>query len=355
MNRLYKRGVGRKTGLAPGTLVYVGEQVPSPAVLTVMEFDAERSMEASLVTVDDALPFRESPAVTWLNVAGLTDVAVVERLCGRYGVHHLVQEDILHTDQRPKAEVYDDHIYIVVKMIRFPDDTAELDIEQVSLILGRNFVITFQEKEGDVFEPVRERIRSGKGKVRMSGADYLAYCLMDAVVDGYFLTLERIGEGMEEIENEVLDAAHDSLASSIHMLKRELVILRKAVWPLREGIGTLMRDSSTLVDAGTLPYLRDLYDHTIAVMDTIESFRDVASGLLDLYLSSVSNRMNQVMKVLTVIATIFIPLTFIAGVYGMNFHHMPELSLPWAYPAVLGLCVLIALFMVMVFRRKGWF
>lgn len=355
MSRLYARGIGRKTGLAPGTLVYVGDESPSPAYLSVVDFTGAGFSEIGPASVNDVMPFKDSPTVTWLNVVGLSDVAVVERLCGHYGVHTLVQEDILHTDQRPKAEVYDDHIYMVVKMITYDHKAGELDIEQVSVILGENFVITFQEKEGDVFEPVRERIRSGKGKVRSLGADYLAYCLIDAVVDNYFLALEKLGEGIEEMENAVLEPADWSLASSIHRLKRELIILRKAVWPLREGLATLMRDAQPLVKAETLPYLRDLHDHTIAVMDTTESFRDLASGLLDVYLSSVSNRMNQVMKVLTVIATIFIPLTFIAGIYGMNFQHMPELAYPWAYPAVLALCLIIALGMVLGFKRKGWF
>jgi magnesium transporter len=355
MKGLYSRGLGGKVGQPPGTLVFVGEKHAAPVTLNLIDYTGDSFEEMDSVPIEKVISFKMSPTVTWLNVTGLSDTELVESLCTHYGVHLLVQEDILHTNQRPKVEVYDDHIFMVMKMIRYDDLTGELDIEQVSVILGKNFVITFQEKAGDVFEPLRERIRSGKGRVRRQGPDYLAYALMDAVVDNYFLAMEKMGEDIEALESDVMERPNPNLASSIHRLKRELILLRRAVWPLREGVSVLMRDAQLLVSTDTLPYLRDLYDHTIAVMDTVESFRDMASGLLDIYLSSISNRMNQVMKVLTIIATIFIPLTFIAGIYGMNFENMPELSLPWAYPAVLILCLAIALTMIAFFRRKGWF
>lgn len=355
MSRLYAAGLGRKSGQAPGTLVHVGERHSSEVTLAIMDYTASDLRELESLTLDEALSFRASKAVTWLNVTGLSDTSVVGTLCSHFGVHTLVQEDVLHTAQRPKVDIYEDHVFMVVKMIRYDGESRELDIEQVSLVLGDGFVITFQEKEGDVFDPVRQRIRSGKGAVRTRGADYLAYALMDAVVDNYFLALEEMGEDIEEIEAAVLEHPDNDVISSIHHLKRELILLRRAVWPLREGFGTLMRDATALVKPGTVPFLKDLYDHTFQVMDTVETFRELVSGLLDVYISTVSNRMNQVMKVLTIISTIFIPLTFIAGIYGMNFRHMPELVFPWAYPAVLALCLLIALGMILGFRRKGWF
>lgn len=355
MGRLYAGGLGRKSGQAPGTLIHVGEKHSSKVTLAIMDYTASDLRELESLTLEEALSFRASKAVTWLNVTGLSDTSTVGTLCSYFGIHSLVQEDILHTAQRPKVEIYDDHIFMVVKMIRYDEESRELDIEQVSLVLGDGFVITFQEKEGDVFDAVRQRIRSGKGAVRTQGADYLAYALMDAVVDNYFQALEEMGEDIEEVETAVLEHPDNDVVSSIHLLKRELILLRKAIWPMREGLGTLMRDATPLVKPGTVPFLRDLHDHAFLVMDTVETFRELVSGLLDVYLSSVSNRMNQVMKVLTIIATIFIPLTFIAGIYGMNFRHMPELAFPWAYPAVLALCFLIALAMILVFRRKGWF
>jgi magnesium transporter len=355
MSRLYAGGHERKIGQAPGTLIHLGEKHDSKVTLAIMDYTASDLLEPESLTIEEALSFRSSNAVTWLNVTGLDDTSTVGTLCSHFGVHALAQEDILNTAQRPKFDIYDDHIFMVVKMIRYDEDIRELDIEQVSIVLGDGFVITFQEKEGDVFDPVRQRIRSGKGAVRTRSADYLAYVLMDAVVDNYFLALEEIGEDIEEIETAVLDHPDNNVVASIHRLKRELILLRRAVWPLREGFGTLMRESTALVKPDTVPFIRDLHDHAFQVMDTVETFRELVSGLLDVYLSSVSNRMNQVMKVLTIIATIFIPLTFIAGIYGMNFRHMPELAYPWAYPAVLALCLLIALGMVIGFRRKGWF
>lgn len=355
MSRLYSGGLGRKSGQAPGTLVHVGERHSPEVTLAMMDYTASELREMESLTLDEALSFRASKAVTWLNVTGLSDTSMVGTLCSHFGVHTLVQEDVLHTAQRPKVDIYEDHVFMVVKMIRYDEESRELDIEQVSLVLGDGFVMTFQEKEGDVFDPVRQRIRSGKGAVRTRGADYLAYALMDSVVDNYFIALEEMGEDIEEIETAVLDHPDNEVVASIHRLKRELILLRRAVWPLREGFGTLMRDSTPLVKPGTVPFLRDLHDHAFRVMDTVEAFRELVSGLLDVYLSSVGNRMNQVMKVLTIIATIFIPLTFIAGIYGMNFRHMPELAFPWAYPAVLALCLLIALGMIIGFRRKGWF
>jgi magnesium transporter len=263
-------------------------------------------------------------------------------------------EDILHTDQRPKMEDFEDYIFIVTKMLFFDQEKRELKAEQLSLILGENYVVTFQERVGDVFEPIRERIRKGKGRVRKMQSDYLAYALIDAVVDHYFIVLEKIGETVESLEEELVTNPTPETLQAIHHLKRELIFLRKSVWPLRELISGLERGEASLIQEKTTVFLRDVYDHTIQVIDTVESLRDMVSGMLDVYLSSVSNRMNEVMKVLTIIATIFIPMTFIAGIYGMNFENMPELKWPWGYPLVW--CVILAIGIVMLgyFKKKKW-
>jgi magnesium transporter len=271
-----------------------------------------------------------------------------------FGVHPLVLEDIADTGQRPKMEDFDDYIFVVLKMFRFDDKEKQVKIEQISLVLGRDFVVSFQEREGDVFDPIRERLRSNKGRVRKAGADYLVYALMDAVIDNYFFIMEKLGEAIEEIEDKVVISPTSETVQTIHDLKRQMIVLRKAVWPLREVISRLEQSESTLIAKSTLIYLRDAYDHTVQVMDSVDTFRDTLSGMLDIYLSSVSNRMNEIMKVLTIIATIFIPLTFIVGIYGMNFRNMPELGQPLGYPLVLIVMALIACVMLVYFRRKGW-
>jgi magnesium transporter len=269
-------------------------------------------------------------------VDGLHELNVVEKMGAHFGIHPLVLEDIVHTGQRTKAEEFETYIYIVLKMLVYDETVDHITAEQVSLLLGPHILFSFQEKEGDVFEYVRERIRKARGRIRKSGCDYLAYALMDAVVDQYFAILERLGDKIEALEEQLLEQPTPQILEDIHHLKREMIFMRKQVWPLREVINSLIKDPSELIQETTHIYLRDVYDHTIQVIDTIESFRDVLSGLSDLYLSTVSNRMNEVMKVLTIMATIFIPLTFIAGIYGMNFEFMPELKWQWSYPVLWG-------------------
>jgi magnesium transporter len=251
-------------------------------------------------------------------------------------------------------EDYGDYLYVVVKMLHDKGKTGQVEAEQVSLIIGPNFVFSFQEGEGDVFEPIRERIRNGKGRLRKMGADYLAYSLLDAIVDYYFVILEKLGERVEFLEEELVTNPKTQTLQEIHHLKREMIFLRKAVWPLREVIGALERGESPLIQKGTSLYLRDVYDHTIQAIDTVETFRDMVSGMLDIYLSSVSNRLNAVMKVLTIIATVFMPLTFLAGVYGMNFKYMPELEWRWGYPLVWAVMIGIGGVMLIYFKRKKW-
>jgi magnesium transporter len=271
-----------------------------------------------------------------------------------------VLEDILGTHQRPKVEIFDDYIFAILKMISYNHDEDEIHVEQLSLILGKNFVITFQEVPGDIFDPLRARIEGGKGRARKSGSDYLAYAIMDIVVDRYFLVLEKLGEEIEELEEAVLEDYDSSIVETIHILKRQLIDLRKMIWPLREVISNLQRDESPLIKKATSRFITDLYDHIIQTIDTLETYREMVSSLLDIYLTMVSNRMNEVMKVLTIIATIFIPLSFLAGVYGMNFDtgisqfNMPELEFPYGYMMFWGLAVLIAGGLLTYFRKKRW-
>ncbi len=352
-HRLTKKR-SKKIGLPPGSMVHVGEKKVETARISVIDYDQQKLEVKALKSVEETLPFKKSPTVTWLNIDGLHEVNILETIGEYYSIHPLVLEDILNTDQRPKAEIFDEYIFIVFKMISYNNNHDELDIEQLSLILGPNFVITFQEREGDVFDSIRERIQGGKGRVRKSGPDYLLYALMDVVIDNYFLVLEKLGERIENLEEEVLGNPDQSTVQAIQQMKRELIFLRRSIWPLREVIGTLIRDENPLIKKSTAPFLRDLYDHTIQVVDTIETYREMVSGILDIYLSSLSNRMNEVMKILTIIATLFIPLTFIVGVYGMNFEFMPELKWHWGYPVVWGVMIIISFFMLLYFRRKKW-
>ncbi len=303
-----------KAGLPPGTLVHIGEKKAEIPKITIMDYGEAHFQEKVVKTIEECFLFKDTPTVTWINIDGLHQVEILEKLGECYGFHPLVLEDILNTDQRPKIEDYGEYLYIVLKMLDQSNQSKEILTEQISLILGPSFVISFQEREGDVFDPIRERIRTGKGRIRKMGADYLTYSLLDSIVDNYFIVMEKLGEKIEFLEEELVKRPIPETLQTIHHLKREMIFFRKSVWPLREVIGSLERGELPLVKETTRIYLRDVYDHTIQVIDTIETFRDMVSGMLDIYLSSVSNRLNSVMKVLTIIATIFMPLTFIAGI-----------------------------------------
>jgi magnesium transporter len=348
------RKTSKKVGLSPGTLVHIGEKKVEKVRITVIDYDAEQFQEKETKTIEECFPFKDTPTVTWINIDGLHEVEIIEKIGKHFAIHPLIQEDILHTGQRPKMEDMESYIFVVARMLVYNDETGEIESEQVSLILGANYVISFQEKVGDIFDPVRERIRNGRGRIRRMKADYLAYALVDTLVDNYFVILEKLGEKIEGMEDELVANPTPETLQTIHILKREMIFLRKSVWPLREVISSLERGESSLIYESTGMYFRDVYDHTIQVMDTVETYRDMVSGMLDTYLSSLSNRMNEVMKVLTIIATIFIPLTFVAGIYGMNFEFMPELKWHWGYFAALGLMVVIFIGMVFYFRRKRW-
>jgi magnesium transporter len=345
----------KSPGLPPGTLIHVGEQKVQRVRITVLDYDEQSLQEKEVERVKDLLPLKETPTVTWINVSGIHDTRVLGDFGEHFDLHPLLLEDILNTEHRPKLQSYEEVIFVVLKMLSFEEKASEIRSEQVSLLLGPTFVVSFQESEGDVFDPVRQRIRSQKGRICRNGPDYLLYALIDAVVDHYFVVLEGIQGRLEALEEEVFRDPTLETLQAMQKAKRQLLFLRKLVWPLREVANGLLREEHALIGEGTEVFLRDVYDHTIQVIDTLESFRDTVSGLLDVYLSSLSNKMNEVMKVLTIIATIFIPLTFVAGIYGMNFEYMPELHLHWAYPAVWVLMALLAAVMILAFRKKGWF
>jgi len=348
------RPIHRKPGTAPGTLIHTGLRRVDRVRISFMDYDADGLREREVESVERCFPLRDLPTTSWIDVVGLHDVEVVGRLGEHFGLHPLVQEDVVHVGQRPKVEEYDGHLYVVLRMLSFDAESGQVRDEQLSLVLGERYVVSFQEVPGDVFDPVRERIRAGKGRLRSRGSDYLTYALMDAVVDGYYGVLERIGDRIEQLDREVMEDPDESTLHRIHELKRESLVIRKAVWPLRDVLGHLVRSDAELIREETRLYLRDVYDHAVQVLDTVETLRDLASSLTDLYLSSVGQRTNEVMKVLTIMASIFIPLTFLAGIYGMNFERMPELSLPWAYPVLLGVMAVLAGGMVWYFYRKGW-
>lgn len=345
----------RKAGLPPGTPVHIGTPRIAAPVLTIIGYDGEQLVERSSASADECLAARGRHAVTWINVEGVNDVALLERLAPGFGVHPLVVEDIANTAQRPKLEDYGETLYVVLRMLHYDEQRRELVTEQVSLILGIDFVLSFQEgREGDVFNPVRERLRTGKGRLRRESADFLLYSLMDAVVDSYFGVLEHLSGRVEELDQQLERNHTPELSRPLHRLKREMIWLRKSVWPLRELLMSLDRGESTLVRPATRTYLKDVYDHTVEVIETVETYRDILSGMLENHLTLVTNRLNEVMKVLTVISTIFIPLTFVTGIYGMNFRHMPELDWPWAYPAVLAGMTALGVGLFVYFRRKKW-
>ncbi len=352
-SRFIKRS-SKKAGMSPGTLVHVGEQRLDEARISVMNYDQDRLEEKELKRIEESFAYKDTPPVSWINIDGLHDVELIEKVGTHFGIHVLTLEDIVNTGQRPKIEDYEDYIYLVIKMLKFDEAASHIVSEQVSLILGPHYLISFQETEGDVFNFVRDRIRKGRLRIRKSGPDYLAYALIDAVVDHYFYILEALGEKIEIFEDRVHSDPTPETLQNIHHLKREMIYFRKQVWPIRELLGNLVKTESDLVREANKIFFSDIYDHTIQVIDTIESFRDIISGMMDLYLSTVSNRMNEVMKVLTIMATIFIPLTFVAGIYGMNFKFMPELEWRWSYPVLWILLIVIFLGMVYYFKRKKW-
>lgn len=343
-----------KIGKPPGTPEPLGEKQQRPLAARVIDYAEGHCTKKTVGNLQQCTAPDEESAVRWIDVSGVHDMQFLAEVGDRFELHPLVLEDIAHTAQRPKVEDYEDYLYVVAKTLSYNEKTCEVEAEQISLILGSKHVISFQERAPDIFQPIRKRIVQAKGRIRKMGADYLAYALVDLMVDGYFTVLEKISESLEDLYEEVTSEPTQNTLNGIHRAKRELVFLRKSVWPLREAINSLARTDFEYMSDATRIYLRDVYDHTIQVIDTLESFRDLASGMLDTYLTSISNKMNEVMKVLTIMASLFIPLTFIAGIYGMNFEYMPELHWKWAYPAVWAVMIGLTCLMLAFFKRKKW-
>ncbi|MDO9262632.1 MAG: magnesium/cobalt transporter CorA [Desulfosalsimonadaceae bacterium] len=344
----------KKIGVSPGSLIYVGDKTDEPVKISVIAYDEQKVSETADVKVEEILQHRDESAVTWINVSGIHNMEVIDKIGKHFHLHPLLLEDIANTQHRAKIDDYEDYLFIVLKMIFSEPDSTLLQFEHICIVLGRGFLISFQEREGDVFTSVRERIQKGKGRIRKSGAGYLAYALMDMIVDHYFLVLEQLGDDIEALQQEALERPTRKTLAAIHAARHQVVHLRKSVWPLREMMSGLLRGESELIEAYVLIYLQDVYDHVIQVIDTIETYRDLLAGILDSYMSSVSQKMNETMKVLTVMATLFIPLTFFAGVYGMNFTYMPELDWQYGYPVFWILTMVIFVSMIIWFKTRKW-
>lgn len=349
-----------RPGTLPGQL-----NVPDdakPADLVLIDYSGDRVTRVEISDPAMISQYLETDTVSWIDVLGLGNLATWEALSGIFNLHRLLVEDVVNVPQRPKIEHYPNHLLIIAVMVVVNADGRGFSKEQVSLVLGKNYLLTVQEEpQVDCFDGVRHRINSDRGIVRNQAADYLAYCLLDAIVDGFFPVLEYYGELIEDLEEEVMTKPDRSTLEKIYQIRRELLTLRRAIWPQRDAINSLIRDGSELINHDVQVYLRDCYDHTIQVMDMVETYRELATGLMDVYLSSVSNKMNEIMKLLTIVSAIFIPLTFIAGVYGMNFNreksplNMPELDWFWGYPACLTVMLIIAGGLVLFFWKRGWF
>lgn len=349
MNKLIKRS-SEKVGLAPGSVVYIGKQKVDKTHFHVIDYSKKKIVNKDLKKVEEFFSFKKSPTISWLDITGLHETENITKLGSYFDLHPLIQEDIVNTSQRPSFEDFQKYFFISLKMLSIDE---EITVENVSLIVGKNYVISFQERLGDVFSGVRKRIFD-KRKIIERGSDYLAYALIDSIVDHYFIVLENIGDRIEKIEEELNESPSQETFKKMNKLKRDLIYIRKSVWPLREVLNQFKKSESKLIDSNTKTFINDVYDHTIQIIDTVESLRDVTSSMTDLYLSIISNRMNEIMKVLTIFAAIFIPLTFVAGVYGMNFVNIPELQTKYGYFFVWGVFLMIGFGMLYYFRKKDW-
>ena len=351
--KLFSKGE-KKENLIPEVSPHEHEKKPEKVRVTIFDYDDKDVEEKEVGNVETCFPYKTKPSVTWINVDGLHQPDIIKKMGDYFEIHPLVLESILDTNQRPKIEDLGNYIFICLKMITCSNTNGDIDVEHVSLVLGSNFVISFQEKPGDVFDTIRRNIRKHKGRIRAMGPDYLVYSLIDAIIDHYFTIVEIFGEKTEDMEDELILNPLPPILHRLHKMKKDMLFLRKSVWPLREVVNSLARGETKLIKKSTRIYLRDVYDHTIQIIDTIETMRDMASGMLEIYLSSLSYKMNEVMKVLTIIATIFIPLTFIAGVYGMNFEYMPELKWSFGYFTIWGVMASVVIVMLIYFKRKKW-
>ena len=353
MRKIFRKSSKKKeAGLPPGTLVYTGSET-APVTVRLHVFD-EDTLEDIPGCDLEAIRQQRAEGRVWVDVEGVHDLDILRTLGTEFGLHPLTLEDIARPGQRPKVESYEQYAYIVVRMLRWHDEDQRAEEEQVSIVIGRDFVLSFQERPGDVFDPVRNRLMNPQSGMRVASIDYLVYRLLDVIVDNYFVVMEKLGERVEALDALIMGGTGNAALSLIYGLKQEGLLLRRSVWPLREVLAQLQRGDVPHITEATRIYFRDVYDHTIEVMDTIESVRDLIAGMLDVHLSITNNRMSEVMKVLTIITTIFVPLTFIVGIYGMNFDWMPELNERWAYPAVWIVMLAITAVQLYFFRRKGW-
>lgn len=352
-NRLLKKKL-KTLGQAPGALVYVGDNQDPNIHIDVIDYDKDSFLERSDVQIKECLDLIKTPQNTWINIEGIQDIQAVQKLGSHFGLHPLILEDIVNSTQRSKLDDYKDNIYIVMRMLKYNKEKEEVEDEQVSLILGENYLISFLESGSSIFLPVKKRLTNSSSRIRIGGSDYLCYSLIDCIVDHYFEILEQVDQNLENLEEEIAQSPNGKTLIKIQRIKRQITQLRKSVWPMREVINHFRRIETSLIKDSTKLYIQDVYDHTIQAIDTIESFRDIVSGMFDIYLSNINLRMNEIMKVLTIVSTIFVPLTFVASIYGMNFEHMPELHYKWGYPIVLIVMLFAALIMLVFFRKKRW-
>lgn len=343
-----------KTGLSPGSLVHVGEVFDNDTIITLINYDRDTLEQKVITRVEEMLPYRDLPSTTWVNIDGLRDVDLIRQIGQKFKIHTLVQEDILHTHQRSKFEDFDSYLFMVIKNLTLGLGEFAIDYEQISILVFENFIFTFKEKPTLLFDPIKLRIQNSKGRIRNFGSDYLAYVVLDTVVDEYFSLQDSLDDLLEKIEDDLLIAPDTETLTTIQQIRRELIFVRKSISPLRELLASIQRSDSPLIDEKNRRYFADVYDHTLRVIEAIESYRELITGMMDIYLSSVNNKMNETMKILTVFASIFIPLTFIAGVYGMNFEYMPELKMRWAYPALWCFFITISIASIVYFKRKKW-
>lgn len=352
---LSRRPTSKKSlNQAPGTVTYVGNKEKTETKLDVIDYSAENYERYISKTPEDAFKFEAENNITWINIDGLSNTKEIEKVGKYYELHPLIIEDIVNTNQRPKIDEYHDYFFIVAKML-YRNKEGTLEHEHISIVLGKNYVLTFQEAGGDVFDGVRDRLAKAKGRIRSRGADYLVFALLDAIVDNYFIVMEEISEKIEDIEDRLLSVQPtDEITFEIQELKKTMLRIRRAVFPLREVVSRLEKVDGGLIDEQTVHYIRDLYDHIIQVSENIDVYREMAWGLMDMYMTTISYKMNEVMKVLTIMASIFIPLTFLAGIYGMNFSNMPELEWEYGYPTLLIIMFLLFSGMIFYFKRKHW-
>lgn len=353
MNKIIKKR-SQKAGLPPGSLVHIGEQPLSKIKLSLIEYNEDKIEEENDVSIDTCLKRLETPLMTWVQVYGVSDPSVISTIGSHFHLHSLVLEDVLNTTQRAKLDTYQDQVFLVMRLLKYDETTHELKDEQISIVFGPNYLISFLEKEEDIFFPIKDRLRQGNNRLRKQGPDYLAYTLLDLIVDQYFIVLEKVDMDLDLLEEELVHDPKPQTIKKIQKAKREMIFLRKSIWPMRDVVSRFMKLEPPLITSSIQVYLRDVYDHIVQTIDIVEGFRDVVGGLMDIYLSNINIRTNEIMKVLTIVATIFVPLTFLSSLYGMNFQHMPELSSKWGYPIVLMIMASVAMGMLYYFHKKKW-